>query len=128
MGFSQSEPNENLEAAVFEIAFQRDQGTGAAFFDLAHEAHDFGMMEEKFARTIRFRVGPVSMAVGGDVEGVEPGLPVFDAAVGMRQISASGTDGFDFGTGKDDAGLDGLGDGVMMTRLAVVDFDRFQGA
>ena len=86
------------------------------------------MVEEEFAWTIRFGVGPVAVAVGGNMEGVEPGLAAFDASVGMGEIAAPGTDGFDFGSGQDDAGLDRLSDGVMMTRFAVMDFDRFQGA
>ena len=85
------------------------------------------MVQEKFTRAIGFRVGAVPMAVGGDMEGVEPGLAVFDPAVGVGEVAATGTDGFDFGTGQDDAGFNGLGDGVVMTRLAVMDFDRFQG-
>jgi len=86
------------------------------------------MMEEKFARTIRFRVGPVAVTVRCDVKGVKPSLAVFDATVGVGEIPASGTNGFDFGSGEDNAGLDRLGDGVVVARLAVMDFDRFQGA
>ena len=86
------------------------------------------MVKEQFALTIRFRVGPVTMAVGGDMEGVEPGFTIFDASVGVGEIATASTDGFDFRTRQNNAGLNGLGNGVMMTGLAVMDFDRFQGS
>ena len=127
VGFAQSQADEDLEAAVFEIALEGDEGAGAAFFDLAHEAHDFGVVEEEFAGAVGLRVGPVAVAVGGDVEGVEPGLAVFDPAVGVGEVASAGADGFDFGPGEDDAGLDRLGDGIVVTGLAVMDFDGFQG-
>ena len=128
MGFPQSQPDENFEAAVFKITLQRDEGAGAAFLDLPHKAHDFGMMEEKFARTIRFGVGPIAVAIGGNVERVEPGFAVFDPSVGVGEVASTGANGFDFGSGEDDAGLDRLGDSVVVARLTVMDFDRFQGA
>jgi hypothetical protein len=128
VGFAQSESDENLEAAVFEIAFEGNEGAGTAFFDLAHEAHDFGMVQQKFARAIRLGIGSVAVAVGGDVKGVEPSLPVFNAAVGVGQVASAGPDGFDLGTRQNDTRLNRLGDGVVVTRLAVMDFDRFQGA
>jgi len=86
------------------------------------------MMKEKFARTIRFRIGPVAMAVGGNVEGVKPGFTIFNTTIGVGQVTASGADGFDFGTGQDDAGFNRFGNGVVMTGFTVLDFDRFQGA
>jgi len=86
------------------------------------------MVKEQFALTIRFRVGPVAMAVGGDMEGVEPGFTIFDSSVGVGEIATASTDGFDFGPCQNNARLDRLGDGVVMSRLSVMDFDRFQGA
>ena len=70
MSFAETEADENLETAVFKVAFEWDEGAGAAFFDLTKEPDDFGMVKEQFALTIRFRVGPVAVAIGGDVEGV----------------------------------------------------------
>ena len=86
------------------------------------------MVKEQFALTIRFRVGPVAVAIGSDVEGVEPSFTIFDASVGVGEIATASTDGFDFRTRQDNAGLDRLGDGVVMSGLAVMDFDRFQGS
>ena len=128
VSFAEAESDENLEAAVFKVAFEWDEGAGAAFFDLTKEPDDFGMVKEQFALTIWFRVGPVTVAVGGDMEGVEPSFTIFDAGVGVCEIATASTDGFDFGTGQDNAGLDRLGDGVVMSGLAVMDFDRFQGS
>ena len=128
MSFAKTEADENLEAAVFKVAFEWDEGAGAAFFDLTKEPDDFGMVKEQFALTIRFRVSPVAVAVGGDVEGVEPSFTIFDTGVGVGEIATASTDGFDFRTCQDNAGLNGLGNGVMMTGLAVMDFDRFQGS
>ena len=128
VSFAEAESDENLEAAVFKVAFEWDEGAGAAFFDLTKEPDDFGMVKEQFALTIWFRVSPVAVAVGGDMEGVEPGFTIFDASVGVGEIATASTDGFDFGTGQDNAGLDRLGDGVVMSGLAVMDFDRFQGS
>ena len=128
VSFAEAESDENLEAAVFKVAFEWDEGAGAAFFDLTKEPDDFGMMKEQFALTIRLRVGPVAVAIGGDVEGVEPSFTIFDAGVGVGEIATASTDGFDFRTCQDNAGLDRLGDGVVMSGLAVMDFDRFQGS
>jgi hypothetical protein len=86
------------------------------------------MVEEEFAGPIRFGVGPVAVAVGGDVKGVEPGFTVFNAAVGVGEVPPAGSDGFDFGSGEDDAGFDRFGNGVVVTGFTVMDFDRFQGA
>ena len=128
MGFAETEADENLETAVFKVAFEWDEGAGAAFFDLTKEPDDFGMVKEQFALTIWFRVSPVTMAIGGDMEGVEPGFTIFDTGVGVGEIATAGADGFDFRTRQDNAGLDRLGDGVVMSSLAVMDFDRFQGS
>jgi hypothetical protein len=62
------------------------------------------------------------------MEGVEPGFTIFDASVGVGEIATASTDGFDFGPCQNNARLDRLGDGVVMSRLSVMDFDRFQGA
>jgi hypothetical protein len=40
VGFAGTQAHEDFEAAVLKIAFERDQGAGAAFFDLAEEAVD----------------------------------------------------------------------------------------
>ena len=62
------------------------------------------------------------------MEGVEPGFAVFNFSVGMGEIPATGTEGFDFGSGQDNAGFDGFLNGKIVTGFPVVDFDRFQGA
>jgi hypothetical protein len=128
MGFAEAESDENLKASVFKVAFERNEGTGAAFFDLTKEPDDFGMVKEQFALTIWFRVGPVTMAIGGDMEGVEPGFTIFDTGVGVGEIATASTDGFDFRTRQNNPGLNGLGNRVVMTGLAVMNFDRFQGS
>jgi hypothetical protein len=46
----------------------------------------------------------------------------------VGEIATAGADGFDFRTRQDNAGLDRLGDGVVMSSLAVMNFDRFQGS
>ena len=85
-------------------------------------------MKEEFARTFGFEVGAVAVAVGGDVEGVEPSFAVFDFAVGVGEVAAASAKGFDFRSGEDDTCLDRFGDGVVETGFSVLDFDRFQGA
>jgi hypothetical protein len=56
---------------------------------LAEKADDFSAMKEKFAGALRFEIGAVAVAVGGDVEGVEPSFAVFDFAVGMREVASA---------------------------------------
>jgi len=46
------------------------------------------------------------VAVGGDVEGVEPSFAVFDFAVGVGEVASACAQGFDFGTREDDSGFD----------------------
>ena len=85
-------------------------------------------MKEEFARAFGFEVGAVAVAVGGDVEGVEPSFAVFDFAVGVSEVAAASAKRFDFGSSQDDACFDRFGDGVVKTGFPVLDFDRFQGA
>ena len=85
-------------------------------------------MKKKFAGAFGFEVGAVAVAVRGDVERVEPGFAVFNFPVGMGEVAATGAEGFDFGSGQDNAGLDGFLDGKVITGFPIVDFDRFQGA
>jgi len=47
-------------------------------------------VKKKFAGAFGFKVRAVAMAVGSDVERVEPGLAVFNFPVGMGEISATG--------------------------------------
>ena len=128
MAFACAQTEEDLEPAVFQIPFQGDKGTRPSFFDLAKEAVNFRLMEKKFSGTIGFRVGPVAVNVGGNMEGMEPGLPVFDATEGVGEVATPGADGFDLWSGQDHAGLDGFQNGVVVTCPAVVDFNGFQGA
>ena len=46
-------------------------------------------MKEKFAGAFGFEVRTIAVAVGGDVEGVEPSFAVFDFAVGMREVASA---------------------------------------
>ena len=85
-------------------------------------------MKEEFSRTFGFEVGAVAVAVGGDVEGVEPSFAVFDFAVGVSEVATACAEGFYFGSSQDDACFDRFGDGVVKTGFTVLDFDRFQGA
>jgi len=85
-------------------------------------------VKKKFAGAFGFKVRAVAMAVRSDVERVEPGFAVFNFSVGMGEIPATRAEGFDFGSGQDNAGLDGFLDGKIVTGFPVVDFDRFQGA
>jgi hypothetical protein len=106
VGFAGAEAHKNLEAAVLEIALKRDEGAGASFLDLAEEAVDFRLMEKQFAGPVRLRVGAVAVAVGGNVEGVEPGLAVFNPAEGVGEVAVTGADGLNLRAGQDDTGLD----------------------
>ena len=85
-------------------------------------------MKEKFTRAFGSEIGAVAMAVGGDVEGVEPSFTVFNFAVGVSEVAAACAEGFYFGSSQDDACFDRFGDGVVKTGFSVLDFDRFQGA
>ena len=85
-------------------------------------------MKQKFAGSFGFEICTIAVAVGGDVEGVEPSFTVFDFAVGVGEVASARAQRFNFGAREDDSSFDRLGDGVMMTRFAVMDFDRFQGA
>ena len=128
MAFAGAQPEQDLESAVFQISLQGNEGARTTFFDLTKKAVDLGLMEEELAGTIRFRVGPVSVNVGGDMEGVEPSLPVFDAAERMGEVAATRADGFDLRSGQDHPSLHGFQNGVEMPCPAVVDFNGFQGA
>ena len=85
-------------------------------------------MKEEFARTFGFEVGAVAVAVGGDVEGVEPSFTVFNFAVGVSEVAAACAERFNFRSSQDDACFNRFGDGVIKTGFSVLDFDRFQGA
>ena len=128
MGLPGAQAHKNFEAAVLEIAFERDKGAGAAFFDLAKKAVNLRLVEEEFAGAVRLRVGAVPVAVGGDVEGVEPSFAVFNPAEGVGEVAVAGTDRFDFRAGQDNTGFDRLQDRVIVASPAVVDLDGFQGA
>ncbi len=105
MGFAGTQAHENFEAAILKIAFERDQSAGATFFNLPKKAVDLGLVEKKFAGAVGFRVGPIAVAVGGDVERVKPSLAVFNPAERVGEVAVTGADGFDFGAGQDDAGF-----------------------
>ena len=128
MGFTGAETHENFEATVFQISLEGDEGTAAFFLNLAEESDDLVTVKEKFAWAFGFEVGTIAVAVGGDVEGVEPGFAVFDFAVGVSEVTPACSEGFDFGTREDDSGFDRFGDGEVVTGFPVLDFDRFQGA
>ena len=85
-------------------------------------------MKEKFAGAFGFQVRTIAVAVGGDVEGVEPSFAVFDFAVSVSKVTPACSQGFDFGTREDDSSFDRFGDGEVVTGFPVLDFDRFQGA
>jgi len=63
-------------------------------------------VKKKFAGAFGFEVGAVAVAVRGDVERVEPGFAVFNFPVGMGEVASTSAEGFDFGSGQDNAGLD----------------------
>ena len=128
MCFSGAQTDKNLEATVFQVTLEGNEGATALFFDLSEKANDFCPVKKEFPGALGFEVRAVAVAVGGNVERVEPGLAVFNFPVGMGEISATGAEGFDFGSGQDNAGLDGFLDGKIVTGFPVVDFDRFQGA
>ena len=128
MAFARAQAEEDLEPAVFQIPLQGDEGTGSAFLDLAKKPVDLRLMEKKFAGAIGFRVGPVPVDVGGDMEGMKPGLPVFNSAERVGKVATPRADGFDLRPGQNHSGLHGFQDGVVMTRPAVVNFNSFQGA
>ena len=85
-------------------------------------------MKEEFPRAFGFEVGAVAVAVGGDVEGVEPSFAVFDFAVGVGEVASARAQRFNFGTRENDSGFDRFGDGEVEAGFPVLDFDRFQGA
>ena len=85
-------------------------------------------MKEKFAGAFGFEVRTIAMAVGSDMERVEPSFAVFDFAVRVGEVAAARAQGFNFGTRKDDSGFDRFGDGEVEAGFPVLDFDRFQGA
>jgi len=85
-------------------------------------------MKEEFAGAFGFEVRTIAVAIGGDVEGVEPSLAVFNFSVGVSQIATARAQGFNFGTREDDSGFDRFGDGKVVAGFPVLDFDRFQGA
>ena len=65
-------------------------------------------MKEEFTGAFGFQVRTIAVAVGGNVKGVEPGLAVFDFAVGVGEVAPARAEGFDFGTREDDSGFDRL--------------------
>jgi len=128
MGFSGAQAHKNFKAAVFQVTLEGNEGATALFFDLSEKTNDFCPVKKEFSRALGFEVGAVAVAVRGDVERVEPGFAVFNFPVGMGEVASTSAEGFDFGSGQDNAGLDGFLDGKIVTGFPVVDFDRFQGA
>jgi len=85
-------------------------------------------VKEEFAGSFGFEVCTIAVAVGCDVEGVEPSFAVFDFSVGVGEVASARAQGFNFGTREDDSGFDRFGDGEVEAGFPVLDFDRFQGA
>ncbi len=108
VGFAGAQADKNLEAAVFEIPLEGNQGAGSAFFDLAEETVNLGLVEKKFTGPVGLRVGAVPVAVGGDVEGVEPSFAVFNPAEGVGEVAVAGADGLNFRAGQDYTSFDRL--------------------
>lgn len=85
-------------------------------------------MKQKFAGAFGFEVRTIAMAVGGDMERVEPSFAVFDFTIGVGEVASTRAQGFNFGTRENDSGFDRFGYGEVMAGFPVLDFDRFQGA
>lgn len=84
-------------------------------------------MEKEFARTFGFEVGAVAVAVGGDVKGVEPSFTMLNLTISVGEITSTRAEGLNFSAGENDAGLDGVGDGIIKTGFPVLDLNGFQG-
>jgi hypothetical protein len=85
-------------------------------------------VKEKFAGAFSFEICTIAVAVGGDVEGVEPSFAVFDFSVGVGEVASARAQGFNFSTREDNSSFNRFGDGEVVAGFPVLDFDRFQGA
>ena len=85
-------------------------------------------MKEELSGAFGFEVRTIAMAVGGDMERVEPSFAVFDFTVGVGEVASARAQGFDFGTRENDSGFDRFRDGEVVAGFPVLNFDRFQGA
>jgi len=106
MGFTCAKTHEDFEATVFQVSLEGDECAATFFLDLTEESDDLVAVKEKFAGAFGFEVGTIAVAIGSDVEGVEPGFAVFDFAVGVGEVASACAQGFDFGTREDDSGFD----------------------
>jgi hypothetical protein len=106
MCFACSKTHEDFEATIFQVSLEGNEGTTAFFLNLAEESDDLVAVKQKFAGAFSFEVRTITVAVGCDMEGVEPSFAVFDFAVGVGEVASARAQGFNFGTREDDSGFD----------------------
>ena len=86
----------DLHPAALEVDGQGNQGI-AVLLDLAEEAHDFPLVEQKPPGALGVFVEDIAVVIGGDVHLVEDHLSVFDAAPAVLQVQGACPDGLDLG-------------------------------
>lgn len=85
----------------------------------ANELANFFGMHEKFARANGGMVGITSVLVGADVAVQKPEFVVFDQAISVFKVGFAGTNGFDLGTGEDDACFKFFEQEIVMTGVPI---------
>src|SRR5919106_3475972 len=117
----------NLELGVAPADVEPQRNEGEALRGLeAKQLTDLIAVEQELARAVRDVVVAVALGVLGDVRADEPGLAALDADVGLGDVDLVRANALDLGAGQHDARLEGLLDGVVVSR-APVDGDRLVG-
>jgi hypothetical protein len=77
-------------------------------------------MQEKFALPSRLVIRIATMAIGIDVDVVNPHLSIVDTGKAVSQVDASFADRLDFGSDQLNAGFERLEDVIVVKRLAIL--------
>src|SRR6478752_9931682 len=108
-----------LDLAVLEVQVERDERE-PALLDLADQLVDLGPVHEHLALAPRGVVGPGALRVLGDVDVLQPHLPVVDRGEPVDERGTAGTEALDLGAGQRETDLVGVADRVVVPRLLVL--------
>lgn len=118
--FPFGDPDFQLDQAVFQINFGRNQGK-TFFIDQTNQFANLGAMQQQLAHPGRINgVFPVALFVGADVHIVDEDLAIFDSAVGFLEIDLAKANRLDLGSGQHQAGFIDIFDEVVVPGFFVV--------
>src|SRR2546427_3893692 len=113
----------DLRPPVLEVELRRNERQ-TPLGDLAGEGVDFFPVEEELAVAIRIMIGEIALVVDRDVGADQPGSPLADIRVGLRERGPAVPKGLPLCAGQHDPRLDPLEQVIVVARSADVDAQR----